>query len=285
MTSLYRMHDQDPGGHGGCQPISVTQASPANAQGFGIFWTVNDFHGPRQIRNLARINAWAVDLDSGSKESQLQRIKEAPLRPTMIVESKRGYHVYYRAKDPNPSHWNAIVLDRLVPFFGADKNARDIARILRAPGYYHMKDPSDPFMIRKVYEFPVAYTEQQMALRFPEHSAITEQKKIHKAMRPAGAGIGDPMWQRIWDLDCEEALNRISGEPIVSGEVYSFRRTSRGNLNIYVNGRGTSCWVDTSGRIGSLDKGGPTIAQWLRWYGHDWRSVLDAVKKYFPEVV
>lgn len=279
------MHDQDPGSHGGCQPISPDQAKEYNARGFGIFWTVNEFNGPRRIENLQRINAWAVDLDTGTKKEQLEKISAAPLRPSLIIESKRGYHVYYRAYDAVPEHWNAIMLDRLVPFFGADKNARDLARILRAPGYAHMKDPLNPYMIEKVYEFPVAYTEQQMATRFPESHQITAQREIHRQARASMPRESDSFWDKVWHLDCEDVLTRLSGDDLVNNEIYTFRRTSSGNMNIYVNGKSTSCWIDSSGRIGSLDKGGPTIAQWLKWYGHDWTTVVKVIKHHCPEVM
>lgn len=278
------MHDQDPGAHGGCQPCTLDQSKQYNQQGFGIFWTVNEFNGPRQIQNLKHINAWAVDIDTGTKDEQLEKIKSAPLRPTMIIEVKRGYHVYYRAIDANPHHWNAIMLDRLVPYFGADKNARDLARILRVPGYFHMKDPNDPYLVKKIYEFPVAYTEQQMARRFPESQQILAQKEIHRVAKKYAPNESDDLWKRIWELDCQDVLTRMSGCDEVNGEVYSFRRTSKNNYNIYVNGKSTSCWIDQSGRIGSLDNGGPTVLQWLRWYGHDWKKTIHTVKKYCPEV-
>ena len=37
-----------------------------NRKGWGIFWTVNDFDGPRRIVNLRTFNAWAVDIDDGT---------------------------------------------------------------------------------------------------------------------------------------------------------------------------------------------------------------------------
>ena len=50
-----------------------------NYQGYGIFWTVNDFGGDtRRIEKLMRINAWAVDIDAGEKAEQQRRIEKCP---------------------------------------------------------------------------------------------------------------------------------------------------------------------------------------------------------------
>ena len=97
-------------------------------------------------------------------------------------------------------------------------------------------------------------------------------------------GHCDTFWERVFNLDCRHALATLSGDSMVRGEVFTFTPTRDGKCNVLVNGAGTSVWVDANGRIGSLSKGGPTIAQWLRWYGNDWRSIVDTIKARFPEV-
>ena len=263
--------------------VRVADAHEENKRGFGIFWTVNEFDGPRKIANLKHINAWALDIDVGTKEEQLAKIKSG-LVPSMVIESKRGFHIYFRAKDAKPEHWNAIMLDRLVPFYGADKNARDLARILRAPGYYHMKDPANPFLIEKVWEQNVGYTERQIDYFYPLPEATKEARQAFDELKKEFKTTGDAFWDRVWELDCEFALERLSGTDAVFGEVFEFKRNASGTKNIYVNGKSTSCWVDASGRIGSLSKGGPTIFQWLKWYGRDGKKVLELMKGAFPEL-
>src|SRR3954454_14282930 len=132
MSQAWALHDSDPKNHPMVR-IHPDQAAEYNARGYGIFQTVNEFQGPRRIQNLTRINAWAVDMDDGTKAEQLARIKRG-LVPTMVIETKRGYQVYWAAKGAKPEHWNAIVAARLVPYYGADTRARDLARILRMPG-------------------------------------------------------------------------------------------------------------------------------------------------------
>lgn len=279
----FRMHDSN---NRGALAISPPEAHRWNAQGFGIFWTVNEFNGPRQIPNLVRINAWAVDMDAGTKDEQRARILRSPLIPSLVVETKRGFQVYWNAKDGRPEHWNAIVLDRLVPFFGADPNARDLARILRVPGYAHLKDPANPFMVEAVHSLPVAYTERQIVEHFPAPAKLQQDRQAHDAVRRQFMAHGDDFWERVWSMDCAAALERISGHHAVKGERFTFRPVRNGNQNILVDGKGCSCWIDASGRIGSLSRGGPTLYQWLTHpsYGNSPREAVEVLKRVFPEL-
>lgn len=278
MTSgqLWRLYDPDPSG--AIAVRSLEEAHAWNARDWGIFATVNRFDGPRQIPNLAAIIAWAIDIDTGTKAEQRRKLRYAPLAPSIVVEVKRGYHVYWLAKDATPERWNDVVADRLVPYFGADKNARDLARILRVPGFRHLKDPADPFDVREVHRSGATYTEAEMLAAFPAAPKIVKTAPS----RPVATGAGD-FWERVASMDARAALERLSGTPAVNGEEYDFRPT-RGGWNILVNGKGSSCWIDANGRIGSADGGGPTVAQWLKWFGRSYREVAELIRRYFPEV-
>lgn len=278
MSQWYVIHDSDPKAHP-VRRIHPNQAQDFNAQGFGIFQTVNEFRGPRRIANLTRINAWAVDMDDGSKPQMLARL-QAGLVPTMVIETKRGYQAYWAAADGKPEHWNAIVLDRLVPFYGADKNARDLARILRVPGYLHLKNPADPFLVQKLWEYPVKYTEMQMAAYYP---CVRLTHEPESAKEPRTTPAAGSFWDRVWHLNCEEALSRLSGHAFVSGETYAFSPNASGTKNILVDGKSTSCWIDRDGRIGSFSRGGPTIFQWLNWFHKNPARVVEMIQEVFPE--
>lgn len=274
------MHDSN---NRGCFPI-LPGENPHdwNRQGYGIFWTVNDFRNAiRRIDQLVQLRSWAIDMDEGTKSEQRARLHRSPLEPTLIVETKRGYQAYWNAKDAVPEHWNAIVLGRLVPFFGADKNARDIARILRVPGYLHLKDPTKPFLVKTVHTCPVAYTEQQIARAFqPVQEA--PQKVHERVKRENKFADSDDFWDRVWQLDCEQALERLGPH---LGESYTFRGNRNGKKNILVDGKGTSCFIDGNGRIGSLSGGGPTVFQWIKWFGKSQKDAIELIKRVFPETV
>jgi len=102
----------------------------------------------KQVRSL-----WA-DIDwkdySGGQEEALRRLKEFPLKPTAIVCSGHGYQSYWCLREPeatsNPDDVVRVegFLKRLAIVLGADRNAAEIARVLRLPGTYNLKDPSKP---------------------------------------------------------------------------------------------------------------------------------------------
>jgi hypothetical protein len=283
--TLWVMHDQEPRG---VFPVSEDEARRRNAEGFGVFFAVQEFSGARRIENLVRIRSWSVDIDGGDKEAQKALIESSPLVPSRVVETKNGYHVHFHAKDARPEHWQAIVLERLVPFFGADPRARDLARILRVPGYLHLKDPANPFLVTERWSFPVSYTERQMAAAFRWVPSEQEKRKEHVESRPeykSPQGGGEDFWDAVYNLDARESLSRLSGHWSVGGEKYTFRQVRSGNWNVLVDGKSTSCFIDSAGHIGSFDKGGPTPAQWLRYFRHDWKVVVEVLKEIHPHLV
>ncbi len=290
MTDLYRMHDAPDAPSKAAILVDKSEAASWNTpdRGYGIFMTVNSFAGARRKENLTRINAWVVDIDDGTKESMVRKLNGSPLVPSGIVETKRGYQAYWAAEDAKPQHWNALVLERLVPYFGADKNARDLCRILRAPGYLHLKDPSEPFLCLTVHRQEVRYTERQMADAFPwvpDKAALEASQRATREVRAAGGGdTGQDFWEAVYQLDCRDALERLSGSGAVNGEHFSFRRMSNGNTNIFCDGKGTSCWVDGTGKIGSMSNGGPTVYAWLRWYGMPPRECVAVLKDLYPHL-
>ncbi len=292
MTQLYRMHD-DPTRSSpaiACRDAAEARLWNTPERGYGIFWTVNKFRDTtRRKDNLEQILSWCVDMDEGTKAEMVAKINRSPLVPTQVIETKRGYQVYWFAQDGHAEHWNAIMLERLVPWFGADDNARDLARILRAPGFLHLKHPAEPFKCELRHRWAVKYTERQMADAFPwvaskvlrvEAQALA--KREHRAATNIDAG--EDFWQAVYNLDCVEGLARLSGHAACGGEKYTFRQNSNGNTNVFVDGKGTSVFVDSGGRIGSSKKGGPTLYQWLRWYGVQPREAVDILKQTFPQL-
>lgn len=289
--TLYRMLD-DRTGSTPALPIDEGHTSATwraaiqwNKKQYGIFWTVNEFNGPdRKKENLYRIKSWTADIDTGTKAEQMALIRKYP-KPTLVVETKRGFQVYYDAIDGKPENYELIETKFVVPSLNADPKARDLSRILRVPHFMHWKDPADPFFVKVVhYEEDVAYTEAEMMRLFSDFTDERKELARTKSVMRKEFRHDSGLFERIWNLDCEAALERLSGSSHVRGEAYSFRVNSNGNKNIFVDGKGTSCFIDRNGRIGSLDGGGPTIFQWLKWYGRSGTEAINIIKEIFPEV-
>ncbi len=281
--SLYRLYDPDP--KRGCHRVhSWDEAFRWSEEKWGIFWTIQEFEGERVKANLKKILSWAVDLDGGDKPAMIAKISRF-LKPSATIETKNGYHVYYDAAEASLEGYSSVLSDRLVPLLGGDPKARDTARILRVPGFNHWKDPNDPFAVRLVQYSYNRYTEAEMIRAFPLSKEKEKEATVKLEMRrELKFQQDDELWERIYKLDCEQALIRVSGRACVNHELFSFSRTGSGNKNILVNGKSTSCWVDKNGRIGSTDKGGPTIWQWVNWYQRDHKRTYEALKEHMPEV-
>lgn len=254
------------------------EAKIANEEGHGIFWVVNDFEGRRVVENLRRINYWYADLDSGTKAEQLERIA-THLKPSLVVETQKGHHVYYKATDATLGNWDRIVKRGIVPALMGDPRATDPLRLLRVPGFYHHK--GEPFLVRTIAQADVAYTEAQMMDAFPDRRVEVAVDHARRELGPAS------FWVQVSRLSAREVVQRLSGHPLCNGEELRLVETGGGKANIQVRTpgktwRGTPCWVTAEDTLAGV-QGGSSAAAYLKWYGHEWRVIAEALKELFPE--
>lgn len=114
-----------------------------NAKGAGIFVTVN------QTDLKGRSNANILDVRAIFQEADRPGVPIPTLPPHIVVETSPGkFHRYWL------THGGEIalaqfrsVMTTMVEQYGSDPNARDLARVLRLPGFYHQKDPAEPFLV------------------------------------------------------------------------------------------------------------------------------------------
>src|SRR5262249_30401214 len=73
-------------------------------------------------------------------------------------------------------HWPAdeqgrrdfdAVMARMVESYGSDNGAKDIARVLRLPGFLHRKDPTRPHMVHIIEASGRRYTREEIMRAFP----------------------------------------------------------------------------------------------------------------------
>lgn len=265
----------------GAFPVDAEKARRLNADGFGIFHAANSFDDRRTVCNLTSIDWWFVELDDGSKEEQLAKLTALELRPSWVIESKRGYHAYWRPRETTVEQWKRIVRWGLVPSLGSDPKATDVSRILRAPGYLHQKDRTEPFLVRTVWRNPAVYSEEQMLEAFPSQEPA----------RPVRRDVGDcqGFWPRVSNLDGRDGIERLSGHWSVRGELFRLDEQHNGNANIIRLDPGgerhdTGCFIDSDGRLGNVSEG-PTLAAWINWYWQDgYKTAAKALKELYPEL-
>ena len=77
------------------------------------------------------------DFPRGQAEAD-EAIRSFPLKPSIIVSSGHGYHLYWRLLEPTPA---AIEIEGylkgIAKALGADRAAAELARILRVPGRFN----------------------------------------------------------------------------------------------------------------------------------------------------
>ncbi|QSA98727.1 DUF3987 domain-containing protein [Methylococcus sp. EFPC2] len=149
-----------------------------NKRGSGVFVTVNetDGHG-RKLENIVRIRAvW-------HEEDTPCGITEWPLEPQLVIESSPGkFHRYWPVDGLTPAQFTGV-MERMIADYGSDPNVKDTTRVLRLPGFWHLKNPAAPFRVRIVHESGgLPYSASRLLEAFP----MLERAAVSAPVKPAG---------------------------------------------------------------------------------------------------
>jgi hypothetical protein len=118
----------------------IPELETLNRAGAAIYFTVNQCDGQRSKANIVRVRGVHADLDDVS-EKILSSIREI-LKPTLEVQSSgpTNFHFYWLlASGEEMSVDLAEATNRGLTELGADPAATDVSRLLRLPGFRHMK--------------------------------------------------------------------------------------------------------------------------------------------------
>lgn len=115
------------------------------AKGFGVF-VIPQLTGGRKVPDIERVRSLAFDFDD---ERPFEALATLPLRPSAILQTPRGWHIYIECDEADPT-WAEIdkvsaLHKALGHQLGADKGALNLAQPMRLAGFYHLK--ADPVMI------------------------------------------------------------------------------------------------------------------------------------------
>lgn len=230
------------------------EAAQKQIQGCGVYFTPNAFEGGRKQENLIHIQAVYADIDLAkegdgqdrpeveqkiSKAVAALRTLECP--PHCIIRTKNGIQPIWRVEPTGGEE--AVRLFReteelIIKCFEADPGAKDPARVLRLPGYKHLKNPSEPFVclllhddldsplyeLAALKDFFGGYlkikgitiaektrTESPVTDRIPAGSRNTTLASIAGSLRHKGLDEGTV-------LDTLQAVNLRACDPPLSGD-------------------------------------------------------------------
>ena len=111
----------------------------SQSRGAGVFVMVQEGDGTgRNNAAVRRIRALFQEDDGDGLK--------LPVDPHIVVESSPGkFHRYLKLEGIDKPTFSSM-MEVMIGQYGSDKNVKDLARVLRIPGFIHQK--GDPFMVR-----------------------------------------------------------------------------------------------------------------------------------------
>ncbi len=152
-----------------------------NAQGAGVFVTINECSGPRRTADsVVKVRALFADCDDAPAVAALDS-GGIGIAPTMLIESSPGKrHAYWAATlthDQVPVGEFKGLQKRIVARLGSDRKVCDLPRVMRLPGFWHRK--AEPFMARIVSADPsLFYNFQQLEAALPPQPATGALQRV-----------------------------------------------------------------------------------------------------------
>lgn len=258
--------------------------------GAGLYWCLNP--GNRTKATTTEICHVALDLDVAKEEDNLSledidtpkadlyaRLCDMALAPSAIIETKNGLQPYWILDAPislpteedrlrfNDNDYKQLV-SGLSKAIGTKNERPDICGVFRLPGSLHLKNPDQPFLIKVTGDGHTVPTQQ-----FIDTYSLKEEQSTKSTLVSDSSPIthiqndnNDDSYLSVPVLDW---LTKLSGDPIVNGEVYEFTANNKETLNIIINGKETGQWIDLANNTIGSAKGGAsvTIANWIAYYG------------------
>ncbi len=86
--------------------------------------------------------------------------------------------------------------------------------------------------------------------------SLSDRQEQSRKFESDAKSDDDNFWARVNAMDSKTMLSAISGSDMVSGDTITFKKNSGDTEQIFCNGRSTSCWIDSNGKMFSLQQTG-----------------------------
>src|SRR6185437_3190388 len=94
----------------------------------------------RKARNVVALRGLFIDQDNGESPPFL-------VEPSLVVQCDRGPHVYWLLKPGEDIERFSSAQKALIHHFNSDERVHDLPRVMRLPGFYHMKKLGNPLLV------------------------------------------------------------------------------------------------------------------------------------------
>lgn len=198
-----------------------------------------------------------LPIDPTWKAKWREAFGDGPLKPSARVDSGHGYHLYWFLKDSTGPEAARALMERIcshVP--DGDPTVKNPSRILRLPGYYHVKDPKNPLPTKLDWCEPtIRYSIAEIDKAFPQ------KKKERSKPERATEGRVQTSARKARSLS-EKSLDRIL-------QVWGPGRRHMEALPIFGAMR-KSGW--------SEDEANVALEQLIARGGGDWKDLGDVIR-------
>lgn len=171
----------------------------------GIYFVVNS--GGNEDKDITRYNAFFVENDELSIEEQHKALSNAPLQPSIRIETKRSIHAHWLPKDDcSEADWRDIQ-ERLINYFDGDKQNKNPSRCMRLPQFNHVSLNGNSYQYKKVevvdFQPERRFTVEEMKTAFPasqndstrDCDNVTTSNNIYETWEELNAELGKKIMQ------------------------------------------------------------------------------------------
>jgi hypothetical protein len=161
-----------------------------NAEGYNVYWFPN--HPSKDVYSEDKFYLSSKDIDCfeyvfvdmdlkdgiyKSKEDFLATVTEFPLKPSMVVDSGNGIHVYWKIKDLTRDTYVAVQ-KRLIQHFRTDDSVFTVLQLMRFPQGFNTKKHGEYRAVQLIEELSGGgpYKVAKIEKHLPELTAKNAQK-------------------------------------------------------------------------------------------------------------
>ncbi|WP_404427042.1 hypothetical protein LG296_13015 [Ureibacillus chungkukjangi] len=283
---------------GFCWANGGTVAFTVNSPNFDEM--LNCSSSDKNVIDGGNINAQFIDIDAPKEvrknELELKRwkkgVKEKILnfahRPSIVVDTKNGYHVYWLLNEGKHSLFRQIQL-QLIQYFNGDENCINESRVMRMPFFMHMKNPKKPYPVTtKIFQPQYKYSQEELMNVLPKLEEKVVKRVLQKTEKLATESISPERLNSVLQL----ILDKVDYV-----KVYDEKVTLHCCLPDHLD-KNPSAWIDTeymwfhcSGcgnhlpvRNLALELGWKDVVESLDKYDIDIESEINSIKDHCVNV-
>jgi hypothetical protein len=228
-----------------------------NESGGAVYFNPNPCDGKRRADSIKQITWVFADIDDGTQEEQLAKIKKCELQPTILVKTGKGYHAYWHAEELTRDEFTQTIKG-IIKFLDSDPAVKDPNRLLRLPPFKHMK--GEPKEIEIVEINSKRYSKAELLNAFP-----------YEEEKPKPICFSD-----------DDDLRKIKSIPV--GDVLSALGVLVKDGFIWENGKQTSAHINERenyiNRFSGKEGSGSNIDAVMVWGNKNKKDAIEWLKKF-----